>query len=206
MAFRIQLRRDTSALWEINNPLLLQGEAGYETDTRYLKVGDGITYWNSLPYFIGMTGPQGLTGSQGPTGQQGITGPTGSAGSAGPTGPTGLIGPAGSTGPTGPAGYKVYRAYIIMSNGAATVFENTLGTTLTWTAGVGLITTGTVTPLIGQNNVFVQVSSATPSASTPNIVSGAFSTSPWNVTIKQAATGGDLVNTQNVYAEILIYP
>jgi len=58
MAFRIQLRRDTALKWSINNPILLDGEFGYETNTSYLKIGDGNTYWNDLPYWQG-----GLTGA-----------------------------------------------------------------------------------------------------------------------------------------------
>lgn len=58
MAFRIQIRRDDSAKWAINNPILLQGELGYETDTTYMKIGDGTTPWNDLAYWQG-----GLTGS-----------------------------------------------------------------------------------------------------------------------------------------------
>jgi len=53
MSFRIQLRRDSSEKWSANNPVLFQGEAGYETDTNYLKIGNGITPWNDLPYFMG---------------------------------------------------------------------------------------------------------------------------------------------------------
>jgi len=52
MAFRIQIRRDSSLNWEINNPVLLQGEFGYETNTDCLKIGDGQTEWNSLPYLV----------------------------------------------------------------------------------------------------------------------------------------------------------
>lgn len=57
MAFRIQIRRDDSAKWAINNPILLEGELGYETDTKYMKIGDGSTPWNLLNYWSG-----GLTG------------------------------------------------------------------------------------------------------------------------------------------------
>ena len=38
MAYRIILRRDTSINWEKNNPVLLLGEPGYETDTGNLKL------------------------------------------------------------------------------------------------------------------------------------------------------------------------
>lgn len=47
---RIRLRRDTSENWFEANPVLALGEAGYETDTRLLKVGDNSTEWNDLGY------------------------------------------------------------------------------------------------------------------------------------------------------------
>src|SRR5690349_20245624 len=53
MAQRIQIRRDTAANWTSVNPILSQGEMGYETNTKLLKFGDGSTAWNSLSYFIG---------------------------------------------------------------------------------------------------------------------------------------------------------
>lgn len=46
----IQLRRGTAAQWTAANPVLAAGEPGLETDTGYLKMGDGATDWNSLPY------------------------------------------------------------------------------------------------------------------------------------------------------------
>jgi hypothetical protein len=50
MAVRIQFRRDTSANWTSNNPILAQGELGLELDTGKTKMGDGTTVWNSLGY------------------------------------------------------------------------------------------------------------------------------------------------------------
>lgn len=50
MAVQIQLRRDTAAAWASVNPTLLDGEAGFETDTGKFKIGDGSTAWNSLAY------------------------------------------------------------------------------------------------------------------------------------------------------------
>jgi hypothetical protein len=47
---RIQLRRDTAAHWTAANPVLLAGEAGYETDTGSFKIGNGSSAWNALPY------------------------------------------------------------------------------------------------------------------------------------------------------------
>lgn len=47
---RFKVRRDTAANWAAENPALLLGEPGYETDTRLLKIGDGSTAWASLDY------------------------------------------------------------------------------------------------------------------------------------------------------------
>jgi len=59
MAFRIQIRRDTTGNWAVANPVLLEGEMGLDTTIKCLKIGDGVTAWNSLPYFTcqGATGP-----------------------------------------------------------------------------------------------------------------------------------------------------
>jgi hypothetical protein len=48
-----QQRRDTASNWTTQNPTLLAGEIGYETDTGYIKVGDGSTAWTSLAYIHG---------------------------------------------------------------------------------------------------------------------------------------------------------
>lgn len=50
MASKIQLRRDLAASWENINPILAQGEPGAELDTGKMKLGDGVTPWNQLPY------------------------------------------------------------------------------------------------------------------------------------------------------------
>ena len=47
---RIQLRRDTSTRWREVNPILMEGEVGFETDTRLRKIGDGVNRWNDLEY------------------------------------------------------------------------------------------------------------------------------------------------------------
>lgn len=43
----------TSAQFTTANKTLLAGEFAYETDSGLIKVGDGVTAWNSLPYFTG---------------------------------------------------------------------------------------------------------------------------------------------------------
>lgn len=47
---KIQIRNDTAAAWKAANPVLLKGEIGIEIETRKLKIGDGISQWNSLKY------------------------------------------------------------------------------------------------------------------------------------------------------------
>lgn len=48
MAVRIQFRRGTSTEWYNANPILSDGEIGYETDTKIIKFGDGATAWRVL--------------------------------------------------------------------------------------------------------------------------------------------------------------
>lgn len=57
----IKLRRGTAAEWRAANELLSLGEPGFEKDTYKLKIGDGITLWNDLPYIDG-----GFGGDNGP--------------------------------------------------------------------------------------------------------------------------------------------
>jgi hypothetical protein len=47
---QILLRTDTAANWSSVNPVLGEGEIATESDTTLLKIGDGVTAWNSLPY------------------------------------------------------------------------------------------------------------------------------------------------------------
>lgn len=46
---QITVRKDTSANWSSNNPVLGVGEFGYIIDDKQLFVGDGVTPFNSLP-------------------------------------------------------------------------------------------------------------------------------------------------------------
>lgn len=50
MTNRIQYRRDNAAGWTAANPVLANGEPGYETDTKKRKIGDGTTAWTALGY------------------------------------------------------------------------------------------------------------------------------------------------------------
>ena len=51
---RIQLRRGTASEWSTENPVLLEGEIGIQLDAarNRIKIGDGSTAWNDLPYFL----------------------------------------------------------------------------------------------------------------------------------------------------------
>lgn len=53
VSVRFQWRRDTAANWTTEDPVLLQGEPGLETDTGAFKIGDGISVWSALDYFNG---------------------------------------------------------------------------------------------------------------------------------------------------------
>ena len=52
----IQFRRGEAARWAEVNPILRPGEPGYELDEGGLKIGDGVTHWNDLPYEGGKGG------------------------------------------------------------------------------------------------------------------------------------------------------
>lgn len=53
MSINIRFRIDTSANWTNNNPILLEGEPGFESDNNRMKIGDGQTAWVDLSYVIG---------------------------------------------------------------------------------------------------------------------------------------------------------
>jgi hypothetical protein len=68
----VQFRRGTAAEWAATNPILAAGEIGYERDVPLsltassdtfdysdpafgsgaIKIGDGVTRWNELPYLL----------------------------------------------------------------------------------------------------------------------------------------------------------
>jgi hypothetical protein len=51
MATRMQQRRGTAAEWISADPVLGEGEIGFETDTGKFKIGHDDTVWTELPYF-----------------------------------------------------------------------------------------------------------------------------------------------------------
>jgi hypothetical protein len=59
MATRMQQRRGTAEQWTSSNdgdgPILNAGEIGWESDTNKFKIGDGVSYWADLTYFVDAT-------------------------------------------------------------------------------------------------------------------------------------------------------
>jgi hypothetical protein len=45
-------RNDTEANWQLYNPVLLKGEIAFSTDIYNIKIGDGVSAWSDLPYYM----------------------------------------------------------------------------------------------------------------------------------------------------------
>lgn len=41
---------NTAQDWQVLDPVLFQGEIGFESDTGLFKIGDGYSSWSELPY------------------------------------------------------------------------------------------------------------------------------------------------------------
>lgn len=114
MPVHIQIRNGTAAEWASANPVLLIGELGVENDTTKIKVGNGVTAWNSLPYAAsGTPGPEGPVGPAGPAGADGADGAPGAAGEPGTVPATGypgrlLVVQSGASYPSYPTLYKEF--------------------------------------------------------------------------------------------------
>ena len=77
---RFGLREDTLENWTANNPVLERGEPAAVRDgseTEWLKIGDGVTPFNDLPWKKGPKGDKGETGEQGVKGEKGDKGEKG---------------------------------------------------------------------------------------------------------------------------------
>ena len=119
----LQMKRMTKEEWKTSQYIPREGEPVCESDTGFMKVGDGVHRFPDLKY---MSGPQGERGIQGPPGRDGVvtfenlseaqrnslkgdrgeTGPRGLQGLPGPAGPRGADGARGATGPQGIQGPK----------------------------------------------------------------------------------------------------
>ena len=47
---RLQFRKGSTSEWLSNDPVLQEGEPGYDTDIGKLKIGDGQKVWSALPF------------------------------------------------------------------------------------------------------------------------------------------------------------
>lgn len=56
MTAEIRIRRGTAASADVSNPILRDGEPGWEKDTKVFKIGDGVTPWNDLEQIGGTLG------------------------------------------------------------------------------------------------------------------------------------------------------
>lgn len=94
----VQIQTKTVQAWTDQNPILAAGEPGYESNTQRLKVGDGTTTWNSLPYawIINPIAGTFMMGDKGDDGDPGTDGTDGTDGTNGTNAnvffPTGLTG------------------------------------------------------------------------------------------------------------------
>lgn len=86
---RVQHKRMTKSQWLLSDVILLDGEIGVESDTGYLKVGDGENPFPKLKYLTGDKGAKGDKGEPGEQGKQGERGPQGLQGPQGKQGDKG---------------------------------------------------------------------------------------------------------------------
>lgn len=87
----LKLRRGTAAQWTSVNPVLRDGEAGYEKDTGNFKIGNGHLPWSALPYFLDEAGIMALIENieaEGVKGDKGDPGEPGAPGLPGDPGPS----------------------------------------------------------------------------------------------------------------------
>lgn len=129
----LQMKRMTKEQWKTSQYIPKEGEPVCESDTGFMKVGDGTHRFSELKYMSGPQGERGIQGIQGPPGRDGVVtfenlsqaqrnslkgdrGEQGPPGPRGADGARGAIGPAGNTGPIGPAGPTGERGHSLTAN------------------------------------------------------------------------------------------
>lgn len=109
---RVQFKRMTRQQWQTSSYIAAEGELVTETDTGFVKIGDGRNRYPQLRYLTGPQGergPQGATGERGPAGRDGVVtfenlsqaqrnSLKGDRGEQGPPGPKGADGATGERG------------------------------------------------------------------------------------------------------------
>lgn len=63
MATRIQVRRGTTSQWNTANPILEEGEIGYNSTLGQMKIGDGESDWSELYYLVNSENLDGSLGA-----------------------------------------------------------------------------------------------------------------------------------------------
>ena len=105
-----QMKRMTREQWKTSQYIPREGEAVCESDTGFVKVGDGIHRFSDLRYLTGPQGERGIQGIQGPPGRDGVVtfenlsqaqrnSLKGDRGEQGPPGPRGADGQPGNVEP-----------------------------------------------------------------------------------------------------------
>ena len=61
LSAKLKLRTDLASNWTTSNPILLAGELGLESDTKKIKIGDGVKAWKNLEYWGGGSGGGGTS-------------------------------------------------------------------------------------------------------------------------------------------------
>jgi hypothetical protein len=143
-------RRGTKEQWETNNPILALGEIGFAYNENVIKLGDGVTRWNSLPSANGISAYQ-----------------TARANGYSGTEVQWLATLVGATGPQGPAGVtNAHQSVVTMSTdsgaGVSTYFPGTagadggtgVGAYIESNANAAITAINGVTPTVGQRVLF----------------------------------------------------
>lgn len=161
MAVRIQFRRGTSTEWSSANPVLAEGELGFESDTKIIKFGDGATAWDSLPVaaagdITAVIAGTGLTGGA-TSGQATLNIDSSYVVTAAAIDAAGdlIVG----------AGPDTYARLPIGANGSVLVADSTQSVGVRWAAASSssgaVVPTGTILPFAGDRLAGVLLSSAT---------------------------------------------
>ena len=128
---RMQQKRMSASDWSNSPLILLDGELGIESDTGFVKVGNGTSRFSELQYLTGPRGEKGergLTGDRGPAGRDGVVtfenlsqeqrntlkgdrGEQGQQGIQGERGPTGERGSNGENGHSLSANVRIEGSY-----------------------------------------------------------------------------------------------
>lgn len=105
----LQMKRMTKEQWKTSQYIPREGEPVCESDTGFMKVGDGTHRFSELKYMSGPQGERGIQGIQGPPGRDGVVTfeNLSQAQRNSLKGDRGEPGPAGQPGPAGERGHSL---------------------------------------------------------------------------------------------------